>query len=203
MQQCGGGRDLSHSTESHSSDLPRRIYASYLPPRRVVALLGVLLLAPAYSYAQQAAEDVLAQYASNLEERMDGIDDFTVKARLYIDTDQPVLRRMTVDIHVTQNGEQRTMKMETRMQDYRPVETMLFPYRRTVLMDYQLSEREKGQLRQRVQQFESAIEQAPEERRPKLRQQLAAMRAMMDGTTEIIFEAEDVRINTGVPDQYF
>ena len=124
-------------------------------------------------------------------------------ARVYIDADEPVLRKLTADVYVSQQGKQRKLNMTTLMQDYRAVESMMYPYRTVIQMDYLLSDKEKMQMQQRLKQAEQMLDKLPDQRRAQMKKQLEAMQAMADGKTKITMQAQDVSVNTGVPDKYF
>lgn len=125
-------------------------------------------------------------------------------ARFYIDADEPLLRKMTADVLVTQqNGQPRTLKMTTLMQDYRTVASMPYPYRTVIQMDYQFTQQEKAQFEQQIQRAEAMLDKLPENRRAQMKKQIAAMRIMADGMTEITTNAQNVQVNTEIPQQHF
>ena len=124
-------------------------------------------------------------------------------ARVYIDADEPVLRKLTADVYVDQQGQQRKLNMTTLMQDYRPAGSMAYPHRTVIQMNYLLSDQEKRQMQQRLEQAKQMLNKLPEHRRAQMKKQLEAMQAMADGKTKITLQAQDVSVNTGVPDEHF
>lgn len=150
-----------------------------------------------------AADDISSLYQDLRGAAPSGQEVTARNARVYVDADDYVLRRVTADVHLQQDGQERVMKMNTTLSDYRTTGPMLHPYMRTIQMDYQMSEQEKTQLKQRIQQMESMMDQMPEEKKAQIEKQLEAMRSLAEGQTTMRMTVQDMQVNEGIPEGTF
>ncbi len=116
-----------------------------------------------------------------------GGEEFTLrKLTLWIDDDEYVTRRMVLEGTMTIEGEPSPLVVDARLQDYRRVDGMYEPFRRTVTVSGLRQamtggdperEEQMQQARERLQQMEQQLASMPEAQRQMLE---SRMKPMMD-----------------------
>lgn len=129
-------------------------------------------------------------------------------ATFYIGTDDHRIHRMTMEGTMTNDGQASPVSFDTRLADYRTVDGFTHPHRMTMTMhgmDGQMSDAEREEARQQLDQLRAQMAQMPPDQR-------RMMEGMMGGQLESLeqmlggggFEMEvvvtDVKVNTGRPD---
>jgi len=133
-------------------------------------------------------------------------------AKLFIDSDQWVVRRAEIAGQVTTNGQTHDVTSVTDLKDYRDVHGLLHPFLVTVQMQglgaaMGMSDADMAEARKQLDEMKKQMAQMPEAQRAMmeqmLRQQTAAMEQMLGGgggngmTVEMRVKRLDV--NTGPP----
>jgi len=133
-------------------------------------------------------------------------------AKLFIDSDQWVVRRAEIAGQVTTNGQSHDVTSVTDLKDYRDVHGMLHPFLVTVQMQglgaaMGVYDADMAEARKQLDEMKKQMDQMPEAQRAMmeqmLRQQTAAMEQMLGGgggngmTVEMRVKRLDV--NTGPP----
>lgn len=122
------------------------------------------------------------------------------KARLYIDAEAYVLRKMTMEMGMHEAGMPQSMKMEVLMSDYRQVGPLYYPFSMKTIMENPISDEQRAELESQRAQIESTLAQLPEAQREQMRKMLSAL-----GNEQIVIEMimKDLQVNKGVPADLF
>jgi hypothetical protein len=140
-------------------------------------------------------------------------DDETVKnARFYVDANEWIIRQMQFDVETKDDsGQIVVVKPVMRLLDYRNISGMKVPFR-TVIdmgdMDQQITPEERAEARRSMAELKQQMESMPEQQRKMmegmLRPQIERLEKMLEGDTiQFVIEVEDVKVNTGLPDDLF
>ena len=129
-------------------------------------------------------------------------------ATFYIGTNDYRIHRMTMDGTVTRDGQASPVQIDTRLADYRTVDGFTTPFRMAMTMqgmDGQMSESERAEARQQLDQLRTQMEQMPAEQRRMMEgmmgSQLERLEQMLGGGGfEMEMVVTDVQVNTGRPD---
>ncbi len=123
---------------------------------------------------------------------------------LRIDPDKWVLREIEYTMDFEYEDELRELTMAMNPRDYRAVEGMQVSYEtRIVARGLALTEEERRDAEERMEEFEQQLEDMPEERRQMVEQmagdRIEQARSMLeDDHIEMINRVESVRVNTGM-----
>lgn len=125
-------------------------------------------------------------------------------ATFYIGTDDYRIHRMTMAGTLTSDGRTSPMIFDTRLADYRTVDGLTLPHRtmmRMEGMESQMSDAEREEARQQLDQLRAQMAQmSPEQRRMMegmMGDQLESV--LGGGGFEMEMEVTDVKVNTGRP----
>lgn len=130
-------------------------------------------------------------------------------ATFYIGADDHRIHRMTMEGTLTSDdGRTAPVAFDTRLADYRTVDGLTLPHRMTMRMegmDTQLSDAERAEAQQQLEQLRTQMAQmSPEQRRmmeSMMGDQLEHLEQMLGGGGfEMEVEVTDVKVNTGRPD---
>lgn len=129
-------------------------------------------------------------------------------ATFYIGTDDYRIHRMTMAGTLTNDGRTSPMTFDTRLADYRTVDGFTTPHRtmmRMEGMESQMSDAEREEARQQLDQLRTQMEQMPPEQRQMMQgmmgDQLERLEQMLGGGGfEMEMEVTDVKVNTGRPE---
>lgn len=123
--------------------------------------------------------------------------------RFHIDTDEWVLRRISLHLQVERGGGPQTVQAATTLSDYRTVDGLVYPYRVETTMENMLSSGEKQKMQQRIEELEAQLEKMPAQRRKQMESmvdaQLNRMKDMVDGQMTLAFVVQDLKLNAGRP----
>lgn len=143
--------------------------------------------------------EVLAPAVSNPNMEVD-----PKNGQFYIDTDESVIRRISLDLSIARGGEPQTVEAVTTLSDYRTVNGLAYPFRVETVMSNMLSPAEKQKMKQRVKELQQQMESMPEERREQMQAmlgpQIRRMKAMSDGSMNVAFVVQDLKVNAGRPE---
>lgn len=128
---------------------------------------------------------------------------------IHLDQQDYVPLQMTMSGQLTRNGQSHPVTMTTRMEDYRDVQGVLYPFRTITTMDGMMgamSEEERSQM----EEMKKRLAEMPPEQRTMMEQQMKNMphmRAMMEqmgaasegGAFETTMQVEEIRVNQGPP----
>ncbi len=131
--------------------------------------------------------------------------------RMYIDTDIWVLRQMTFDMEMEQEGKTQQVQPVISFDDYRNVQGLMIPYTTKMIMegmDESVSAEDREKARQGMQELEQQMAQMPEQQRKMmegmLKPQLERLQKMLAGDKmEMTFEVQEVKVNTGLSNDLF
>lgn len=145
--------------------------------------------------------DAFGEDADDAPERMD----------LYLDTERLVPLRMEIADTKEIDGQTRSIEQVIRFEDYREVDGLLYPFR-TVMelsgLNAELSEEDRAKAREGMAELKKQLAEMPEAQanmmRKMLEPQLKRLESMLaSGTMTMEIVVTDLKVNTGVPDEYF
>jgi hypothetical protein len=121
----------------------------------------------------------------------------------YIDDDEYVIRKMTMDGEMESNGELQPFSMTSLISDYREVEGMLHPFLITVSLQGSvpgMSEEEIADLHRQMEEMEKQLAEMPEGQRAMvermMKPQMERLEQMMGGGgMEVTIRTLEVRVN--------
>jgi hypothetical protein len=131
------------------------------------------------------------------------------KGIFLIDTDDYVVRRMTLEGEYEHEGTTHPSTMVVHMQDYRTVDGMLYPFRTVVTVEglppSGMSEQDLQEARESYAELQKQMEQMSDQQRAMMEQmmkpQLEQMERMLQaGQMEFSMEVKELRVNTGPPE---
>lgn len=130
-------------------------------------------------------------------------------ARIWIDTDDHVVRRSVVNGTMRANGEDHELTLDASMTDYREVEGMLHPFRSNMEItgiDAMIPPEQREEMRQAMERMEEQLEQMPPAQREQMRQmmdeRMGPMMSMMEGMDNgmtFTMEVQELIVNQGPP----
>ncbi len=130
------------------------------------------------------------------------------KGTFLIDTDDYVIRRMTLEGEYEHEGTTHPSTMIARMQDYRTVDGMPYPFRTVVTLEglppTGMSEKDLREARESWEQLQKQMQQMSDEQRAMMERmmkpQLEQFERMLEaGQMEFSMEVKELRVNTGPP----
>lgn len=139
----------------------------------------------------------------------DAADEFDIQtATFYIGTDDYRIHRMTMAGTMTNDGETSPVRFDTQLTDYRTVDGLTLPHRtkmRMEGMESQMSDAEREEARQQLEQLRAQMAQMSEDQRRMMEgmmgDQLENLEQMLGGGGfEMEMEVTDVKVNTGRPE---
>jgi hypothetical protein len=128
--------------------------------------------------------------------------------RLYVDTDQHVLRKMSMTMEMGEGEQAQEMESVTMMQDYREVGPMLYPFRMTTQMQNPMTPEQRAQMEEAQKQMAEMEKQmanlpkAARERMQKMMDQVSQQKGLNQDTIEMIMVVQDVQVNEGPPEGF-
>lgn len=201
LEQFGGNEQMASSTMFHSELFDDKTYdflrqnAQYRGTETVDGHRTHVLFVPDL---EPLSDDDEEDYAQN--------------GYFYVDDGLWVLRKMKFDIETEiEPGQTAEMQPVIRFLDYRDIEGLHLPFR-TVMefgdLDATISPEEREEALQAMRELERELAQMPEEQRRMVEQmmkpQIERFEKMLEGDKlEIVIKVEDVRVNTGLPDDMF
>lgn len=120
--------------------------------------------------------------------------------RIYVDEKKHVVRKMSMNTKVEQEGREVNMNMTIMMSDYRKVGAIDYPFAVKTVMENPLTPEQRAEMAQQREQIEAMLENLPESQRGPVKQMLEALGGEQ---IEISMIVEDLKINEGVPAEYF
>lgn len=127
--------------------------------------------------------------------------------KLYIDTDKWVLRQMEYTAEfTTENGESRKVTPVIQHKDFRNVEGMMIAYEtNSIIKGLELSEEERQEAREGIEEYEKKLEEMPEMQREMAERmmgdQIEEFKKMLEEDQfETVRVVEEVKVNTGMED---
>ncbi|NBC18415.1 MAG: hypothetical protein GVY18_13980 [Bacteroidetes bacterium] len=129
-------------------------------------------------------------------------------ARFYVDTDEHVLRKMSMTMEMGEGEQAQTLESVTMMQDYREVGPMLYPYRMTTQMQNPMTPEQRAQMEEAQKQMaemEKQMANLPEaarERMQKMMDQVANQKGLNQDTIEMTMVVQDLQVNAGPPEGF-
>ncbi len=125
------------------------------------------------------------------------------RAKLFVDTDASLMRRMVFEGILTQDGKAHDVTSTVELQDYREVEGMLQPFLITVTMEG-LGEAMDEESRKEYEDMKKQLAEMPAEQRKMVEKmmqgQMARYEEMMEGEgMKIEMRVKEVRVNSGPP----
>jgi len=148
-------------------------------------------------------------YIDRLEALIDDphLDETLEDVWLYIDTDQWVVRQMAYTVEfTTDDGEVREISPVIQHRDYRNVEGMMLAYEIvTEVSGLALTDEERRQAEEAMDEFEKQMEEMPQAQRQMLEQMMGGRieefkKMLEEDRLEIKSRVEEVRVNTGLED---
>lgn len=132
---------------------------------------------------------------------------------LYVGQDEYTPLQMKMSGELTRDGETHPVDMTTRMEDYREVKGLLYPFKTSVTMEGMgdaMSSEERGQMQQQMEEMKKRLADMPPEQRAMIEQQMKNMPGMANmmeqmesasagGPFEMTIQVEEVRVNEGKP----
>lgn len=126
------------------------------------------------------------------------------RMQLLVDTDEHLLRRMTLE-GTTSGGD--AASFTVNMEDYRTVEGFSHPFRMQVSAEGfggQMSEQERRQLRQNLEKMREKMEQMPAQQRKMMERMMGGKmekmeKMLLSGTMDFTVEVKELRVNEGPP----
>ena len=119
----------------------------------------------------------------------------------YIDAEQHVPVRLLLTPRPTGDGPQPST-VTIHMRDYRTVDGLTLPYRMEFQVNMNLSDEERRQMEQALEQMENMPEQQRRMMEKVMGDQMDTMKQMMGGDP-IVVEVQNVQVNTGIPEGVF
>jgi hypothetical protein len=122
------------------------------------------------------------------------------EARIFIDSKEFVMRKITMKMDIREPEMTRTMQMEMKMGDYREVGPLYYPFRIKTILENPISAEQRSEMEAQRAEIEATLAQLPEAQREQMRKMLGAL-----GNDQIVIELvmEDLRVNEGVPAALF
>ena len=120
--------------------------------------------------------------------------------RMYIDQKKHVMRRMTMSSEMSQGGMAQTVQATMTMSDYRQVGPVYQPFAMKTVMENPMSAEQRAEIKKQREQIESMLASLPEEQQGPIKKMLDALGGE---EIEISMIVEDLKVNEGVPAEYF
>lgn len=127
------------------------------------------------------------------------------RLRFWIDRDELLPRKMTMEGTVTRQGEEQPVSITALMRDYREVDGVVHPYRtevRTEGLSPAMSPEERARMEASMKKLKKKMEQMSPEQREMMEQmmggQLEKMEEMLaTGAMDMTVEVKEIRVNEG------
>jgi hypothetical protein len=126
------------------------------------------------------------------------------RAKLFIDADESLMRRMVFEGVMTVDGEEHEITSTLDLDDYRDVDGMLHPFSMTMTMEG-LNEAMDPESRQQYEEMVQQLESMPEAQRKMVEEmmkgRMARLQEAMDsgGGMTVQIRVKEVRVNSGPP----
>jgi len=153
-------------------------------------------------------EDASALYQDMMEDE-EAADAMKARdARLYVDADDYVLRKMSMTMEMGEGEQAQELESVTMMQDYREVGPMLYPFRITTQMQNPMTPEQRAQMEEAQKQMAEMEKQmanlpkAARERMQKMMDQVANQKGLNQDTIEMAMVVQDVQVNAGPPEGF-
>ncbi|MBX2820657.1 MAG: hypothetical protein KTR29_13275 [Rhodothermaceae bacterium] len=128
-------------------------------------------------------------------------DETRVKdVRMYIDQKKHVVRKVSMTAQVSQQGTIRDMNTTIIMSDYRQVGPVYQPFAMKTIMENPMTDDQRAEIEQQREQIEAMLSSLPENQQGPIKKMLDALGGE---EIEISMIVEDLKINEGVPAEYF
>jgi hypothetical protein len=124
------------------------------------------------------------------------------RARLFVDVDQWIVRRMVFEGRMTAQGETHEVTSTADFRDFRDVEGMIHPFHMVVRMEG-LGEAMGPEMRQQLEEMRQQLEEMPEAQRKMMEEmmkgQMAQFENMMgdEGGMQVEIHVVELKVNTG------
>lgn len=127
------------------------------------------------------------------------------RLRVWIDRDELLPRKMTMEGTVTSEGEERPVSITALLRDYREVDGVVHPHRtevRTEGLSPAMSPEERARMEASMKKLKKKMEQMSPEQREMMEQmmggQLEKMEEMLaTGSMDVTVEVKEIRVNEG------
>ena len=119
---------------------------------------------------------------------------------MYVDQKKPVVRKLTMSTHVNQGGMVKAVQTTMLMSDFRQVGPVYQPFATKTIIENPMSPEQRAEIKKQREQIEAMLENLPEDQQGPIAQMLEAF---SNDQIEISVLVEDLKINEGVPAEYF
>ena len=137
-----------------------------------------------------------------LQENAGGVEmDIQVTdVRMYIDQKIPVVRKVSMSTQVNQEGMNKSIQSSFLMSDFRKVGPVYQPFVSKTIMENPMSPEQRAEIENQREQIEALLENLPEDQQEPVKKMLEAFGGDQIEMTVIV---EDLKVNEGVPAEYF
>ncbi len=126
--------------------------------------------------------------------------------RIFVDTDNFVMRKMTFKVEAHIDGEKMVIEPVIHFRDYQEVEGMPIAFEQVTMvsgLSDMISDEERQEIEEAFEEMEKELEQMPEEQRQMIEQMMAGqmeeMREMLESDQwEHTLRVKDVQVNVGL-----
>ena len=129
------------------------------------------------------------------------------EAAFWVDTDDYVVRQMTIRGTVTMQGNSQEGTMTAHMRDYRNIEGMMHPFETQVITEgfgAQMSEEEVAEMRQSLEEMKAQLENMPQAQRQMMEGMMGGQmeqmqEALATGSMDFTVRVKEILVNQGPP----